>query len=92
MAFSKDTIRLVVQFKDFNGISIVPQDIKLVIYDTKKEILETITTNIIQESGSFYHDYETPDKDFIFEYSGFFNMKKVLARQKVMVKFTKGED
>lgn len=86
---AQDTIRLNVEFKDFNGNVIQPNDVKLKIYNTKKELLETITEGIVQERTKYYYDYLATDSDFIFEFSGFYNDKAVLSRQLVTVKFYK---
>lgn len=86
---AQDTIRLNVEFKDFNGNVIQPNDVTLKIYNTKKELLETITEGIVQERTKYYYDYLATDSDFIFEFSGFYNDKAVLSRQLVTVKFYK---
>lgn len=86
--YTKDTVRLVVQFRDFSGNSIVPEDIKLVVYDSKQEILEKVTVGITDNgNGNYYYDYVAPDSDFIFEFSGIYNNKPVLSRQLIQVKF-----
>ena len=86
---AKDTIRLFVEFKDFDGKIIHPTNITLKIYDKKQNLIETITDNIIQETTKYYYDYLATDSDFIFEFSGFYNDKAVLSRQLVTVKFYK---
>ena len=86
--FSKSTVRLVVQFKDFDGNKIIPEDIKLIIYDSKQEIQEEISAGIVDNgNGNFYYDFVAPEHDYIFEYSGVYHSKPVLARQQVSVKF-----
>lgn len=85
---ANDTVRLVVEFKDFNRNTIVPVDVTLKIYDKNKNLLETITDNIVQDGTKYVYDYTATDSDFIFEFSGFYNDKIVLARQLVQVKFT----
>ena len=84
-----DTVRLVVNFKDFEGNAINPTDVKLKIYVEKEAPIETITDEIINLSqGHYQYDYtDTVGSDFIFEYSGIFNDKPVLARQAVQIKF-----
>lgn len=86
--YAHDTVRLVVQFRDFEGIAINPDDVKLTIYDTEQEVIEEITTGIVVGEGdSHYYDYVAPEHDFIFEFSGVYFNKPVLARQLVQVKF-----
>lgn len=96
-----DTVRLVVEFKDFDGKTIHPENVTLKIYDTKQKLIETITDNIQQDGTKYYYDYTATDQDnnkyyydhtaadsdFIFEFSGFYNDKIVLSRQLVKVKF-----
>lgn len=85
---AKDTVRLIVQFKDFQGNHIAPEDVSLKIYDINYQLLETITEGVVNDSqGKFYYDYVATDSDFIFEFSGFYFGKPVLAREKVQVKF-----
>lgn len=82
-----DTARLCVTFKDFDGNIIVPEDVKLTIYDKNKLEELVITEGIISlDSGSYFYDY-TAESDFIFEFSGIYFSKPVLARQEVSIKF-----
>lgn len=86
--FANDTVLLEVHFKDYQGNSINPEDIKLTIYSPDETLVEEITQEIINKSiGKYEYEYTATDSDFIFEFSGFFNEKKVLARQRVKVKF-----
>lgn len=86
--FVNDTVRLVAQFRDFNGNAINPDNVKLTIYNKQQEIIETITEGITDNTqGNFHYNYVATNSDFIFEFSGFFNSKPVLSRQLVQVKF-----
>lgn len=85
--YTKNTVRLVVQFKDFNGKEIEVENVELTIYDLKQEILEEITEGITKKDNEYYYDFEAPEHDFIFEFKGFYFDKPILARQKVKVKF-----
>lgn len=85
--FTQDTIRLVVEFKDFDRNVISPDNVTLTIYDESQNIIEVITDDIVQDKTKYYYDYQAIDSDFIFEFSGFYNAKKVLARQLVKTKF-----
>lgn len=86
--YSKDTVRLIVLFRDFNGNAITPDDVKLTIYKTDQEIVEEITDGIINNSnGNYHYDFVATDSDFIFEFSGVYFEKPVLARQLVQTKF-----
>lgn len=82
-----DTARLCVQFRDFNGNAINPEEVKLMIYDDKQLLTETIIEGIIDLSqGNYFYDY-TADSDFIYEFSGTYFGKSVIVRQEVQVKF-----
>lgn len=86
--FANDTVLLQVHFKDYEGKSINPSDIRLTIYSDDETLIEEITEGIINPStGKYEYEYTATNSDFIFEFSGFFNGKKVLARQRVKVKF-----
>lgn len=86
--YTKDTVRLVVQFRDFDGKSINPDDVKLTIYDLDEQVIEEITDGIIDNGqGNYHYDFITTDSDFIYEFSSFYFEKPVLAREKVQVKF-----
>lgn len=87
--FKNDTVRLKVKFRDFDGNVINPTEIKLVIYNKQEEVVQTITDGIVDlTQGNYQYDYtDTTGSDFIFEFSGVFNSKSVLARQVVEIKF-----
>jgi hypothetical protein len=87
-----DTIRLQVNFKHFNGQLVDPTDIKLIIYDKDKKIVEEIPIDDTnkQKVGVYFYDYVLSDKltdYFYFEFSGSYNNKPILARDKVEIKF-----
>ncbi|MFP3356757.1 hypothetical protein R0K17_05290 [Planococcus sp. SIMBA_143] len=85
--YKGDTVRLCVQFRDFNGNAINPEQVKLTIYDNDELFTEVITEGIIDLSqGNYFYDY-TADSDFVFEFSGIYFGKPVIARQEVQVKF-----
>lgn len=85
--YSKSTVRLCVNFKDYHGNAITPENVQLVIYDKQQNIVETINEDIVDLSqGSFFYDY-TASADFIYEFSGVFNNKAILSREFVEVKF-----
>lgn len=87
--FTSDTVRLKVKFRDFDGNVINPTEVKLVIYNKQEEVVQTITDGIVDlTQGNYQYDYtDTTGSDFIFEFSGVFNSKSVLARQAVEIKF-----
>jgi len=85
--FTKDTIRLVVQFRDFNCNVVHPKDITLTIYNMDETLLETISSGITLDGDNYYYDYVTNDSDFIFEFKGVYNDKPILARKYQKVKF-----
>ena len=83
---SQDTIRLVVEFRDFAGKVIHPTNITLKIYDEDEKLITTITEGINTDTTKYYYDYQA-DQTFIFEFSGIYNGLPVLARQLQKVKF-----
>lgn len=87
--FAKDTILLSVQFRTFDGNKVTPNDVKLTIYDKQETLIEEITIGLATDGlGKFEYEYtDSIGSDFIFEYSGIFNEKPILARQEVNVKF-----
>lgn len=87
--YQGDTIRLKVNFKTFNGQSVDPTEIKLTIYKTDKTVVETITDLVQEGTGQYYYDYSPAIElsEFIFEFSGRYNNKPILVRDKVQVKF-----
>lgn len=86
--FANDTARLAVNFYNFYGELIIPQDVKLTIYSTDHAVIETVTSDIMGNGrGNYFYDYTAPTHDFIFEFSGNHSTKPILARQLVKVKF-----
>lgn len=86
--FTRDTVRLVVQFRDFKGNNIVPDEVKLTIFNTDKTVVEEVTEGIIDNTqGNFHFDYVAPEHDFIFEFSGIYDNRPVLARQTITTEF-----
>lgn len=86
--FANDTARLAVNFYNFYGDLIIPQDVKLTIYDTDHAVIETVTSDIMENGrGNFFYDYTAPNHSFIFEFSGIHSTKTVLSRKLVEVKF-----
>jgi hypothetical protein len=87
-----DTVRLVVNFVDFDGNMIDPTDIELKIYDSNQQLKETITidNSYKQSTGVYQYDYPTPDDtqdDLIFEFRGMFNGKPILSRGRIKGEF-----
>ena len=89
--YQGDTVRLKVNFKTFSGQSVDPQNIKLTIYKTDKTQIEqiAITDSNKENVGVYFYDYLPASElsEFIFEFSGSYSNKPILAREKVEVKF-----
>lgn len=87
--YQGDSVRLKVKFKSFTGQPINPVDVKLIIYDNQKNIIETITDLVQEGTGQFYYDYVPANElnEFIFEFVGSYQNKPILSRGKVEVKF-----
>ena len=86
-----DSVRLKCHFKTYNGKSVDPLDVKLTIYNNKKEQIEQFILNDTNKEslGVFFMDY-VPASElnvFIFEFAGSYNNKPILSRGKVDIKF-----
>ncbi|KQL54062.1 hypothetical protein AN964_11515 [Heyndrickxia shackletonii] len=86
-----DTVRLQCHFKTFDGKSVDPIDLKLTIYNSKKEQIEQIPLDDTHKEnvGIFYYDYSPASElnEFIFEFAGSVNNKPILSRGRVEIKF-----
>lgn len=91
MIYSGDTVRLVVNFKTFNGQAINPTDVTLTIYDnTEKQIEQFILNDTNQEDvGVFFYDYIVPNdqQEMIFEFKGVYEGKPIVVRGTLKIKF-----
>lgn len=88
MMFSNDTVRLQVAFKDFDSKNIQPTEVKLTIYDTNETVVEVIEQEALtdQSDGKWSYDYSA-ESSFVYEFSGTYFDKPVLARDSITVKF-----
>ena len=85
-----DTIRIYVEFKDFNGNIFDPSDVELRIYDYfQRQVGPTIESGEVvkEEDGIYYHEYTIPTNDnlvFVFplfyEFRGTIRGKTALRR------------
>lgn len=86
-----DTIQLRVNFKNFKGNLIDPENVKLTIYKSDKTQIEQIAiTDSDKESvGVYFYDYTPASElnEFIFEFAGSYISKPILARGRVELKF-----
>lgn len=86
-----DTVRLKCHFKTFDGKSVDPTDVKLTIYNSKKEQIKQIPLDDTYKEnvGVYIYDYVPASElnEFIFEFAGSVNNKPILSRGKVEVKF-----
>lgn len=88
--YQGDTIRLKVHFKNFSGQSIDPSDIKLTIYKSDKTKIEEIEVDDSNKEnvGVYFYDFVSIGlSEFVYEFSGLYNNKPILARDKVQIKF-----
>ncbi|RIJ65317.1 hypothetical protein [Rummeliibacillus sp. POC4] len=88
--YQGDTIRLKVHFKNFNGQSIDPSDIKLTIYKSDKTKIEQFILDDSNKEnvGVYFYDFVPIGlSEFVYEFSGLYNNKPILARDKVQIKF-----
>lgn len=92
MALNGDTVRLEVQFMDFDGIKVEATGVTLNIYDENNVALQSISLSSAnrQGIGEYYYDYEIPYtvSDYIvYEFAGTHRERTILARDKVKVDF-----
>lgn len=86
-----DTVRLKCHFKTFTGQLIDPTDVKLTIYNSKKEQIEQFMLDDSNKEnvGVYFYDYTPASElnEFIFEFAGSYNSKPILSRGRVEIKF-----
>jgi len=91
MALAGDTVRFRCHFKTFDGQSVEPTDVKLTIYDSQKQLIEEFILDDSHKEnvGIFYFDYVLPmnQSEIIFEFSGVYNNKPILARESLKIEF-----
>lgn len=92
MAFKGDTVRLEVIFKDFDGMSVEPNDVTLTIYDGDNMAIQSIplTNENRVNIGEYYYDYVIPygvEEFIIYEFNGYHKERPILARDKIHVDF-----
>ena len=91
MALAGDTVRFRCHFRTFDGQLIDPADVKLTIYDTNKQQIEQIalTDSDKENIGVYFYDYVLPmnQSEIIFEFSGIYNNKPILARESLKIEF-----
>lgn len=92
MALQGDTVRLEVEFKDFDGNAVEPEGVSLNLYDDNEIAFDTV--NIPDENrfgiGQYYFDYVVPygRSDFIvYEFYGSHRGRPILARNKLPIEF-----
>ena len=92
MAFTGDSIKLKVHFKDFDGQYVDPTNITLKVYnETKEQLGETINiteTNKIS-IGIYEYNYTLPnaDSDLILEFSGSNSGSPIIIRKTINITF-----
>ncbi|MDD2288025.1 MAG: hypothetical protein PHY55_04240 [Bacteroidales bacterium] len=92
MAFTGDTVKLKVHFKDFDGQVVDPVGITLKVFNERKEqIGQTINiteTNKI-EMGIYEYTYTLPDVDgdLILEFAGNNSGSPIVVRKSINITF-----
>jgi len=77
-----DTVRLKSEFKDYNGELVDPDDVKIIIYDSRYKKIEEFTPSR-SEKGRYCLDYTIPSGEtniMYFEFQGKIDDKPVLGR------------
>lgn len=92
MALNGDTVRLEVQFMDFDGNKVEPTDVTLNIYIGDNVALQSISLSSDNRTsvGAYYYDYVIPytvNDYIVYEYTGLHRDRPILARDKIHVDF-----
>ncbi|ADL07752.1 hypothetical protein [Thermosediminibacter oceani] len=86
MALVGDTIRLYVEFRNFENEKIDPSNINLQILDEQGQEIENITIDSSNklDVGKYFYDYVVPEGtgDLYFVFSGICNNKPIKAKGK----------
>ena len=59
MALIGNTVRLEAEFEDFDGELVSPDDVKVIIYDGRREIIHKADVTPY-ETGKYHYDYTIP--------------------------------
>ncbi|MDM5333446.1 hypothetical protein QUF56_09425 [Ureibacillus composti] len=82
-----NTVRLTAEFKDWEGVSIDPETVKLIIYDyryTKLSEFEVPTANRINV-GTYFYDHVFETGLFIYEWLATIDGKPSLVRKQISI-------
>ena len=86
-----NTVRIDCSFYDFNNQKIDPDLVKVIVYNTRYEVLleEIINTNNRKDIGEYFFDYVTENKKqtIYYEWYGEINGKPSLKRGEFTTKF-----
>lgn len=88
--FSGDTIKLECEFKEYDGVEMHPDLVKLRIYDRKYNLIEEIINiPFDSEKGVYFHYYTLPSDDnvIIYEWYAEEGGMPTLIRKKVNFSF-----
>lgn len=86
-----NTVRFDCVFYDFDGVRIDPEVVKIVVYNSRYEVLleEMMTTNNKKDTGEYFYDYITESKkqNIFYEWYGEINGKPSLKRGQITTNF-----
>jgi hypothetical protein len=90
-----DTIRLKVDFMDYDGAKIDPTDVTVTIYDgTTKKVVEGPTALGAEHhvaTGSYFYDYTIPYglSPLVYEFAGKYDGKPIIGRATITREWTR---
>ncbi|GIO22488.1 hypothetical protein [Oceanobacillus sp. J11TS1] len=90
MILTGDTVRLICNFKRFDGQAIDPKNITLTIYDSNRKQIEqfSLDDSNRKDVGLYFYDYVVPDElEIIFEFKGIYSFFPVVVRDSFTTKF-----
>ena len=89
MSLINNTVRLKAEFRDFDNALVIPDNVKLKIYDgTRNQIGEDINVEP-DENGVYWYDYVVPEINgrLYFEFVGTLNNNPILGRSVIDVRW-----
>lgn len=83
-----NTVRLSVEFKDWDGANVDPESLKLIIYDYQysKVSEQTVRDSNKTSKGNYYYDYVfEKDGGYIYEWKGMIQGLPSLIRKRINI-------
>lgn len=81
-------MRLMAEFKDWDGENVDPETVKLIIYDYRYNKLDEREVSLGNKTsvGTYFYDYVFNAGEFIYEWLATINQTPSLIRKRISVK------